>query len=217
MAHQLHRTGRTARLATLSLGMALAASPALAHHPLGGELPSTFAHGLLSGIGHPIIGLDHLAFVIAVGLAARLAGRPLLLPLAFVLATMGGTLLHLSAIGLPLVEVAIAASVAVLGAMLLAARSFGAPIYVAVFAVAGLFHGHAYGEAVFGAEATPVLAYLLGFGAAQYAVATLAGLVLAGAGIGSEKPMRTRLSGAMIAGAGVLLVSDHVLAAIGLA
>ena len=27
-------------------------------------------HGLLSGIGHPIIGFDHLAFVIAVGLIA---------------------------------------------------------------------------------------------------------------------------------------------------
>jgi urease accessory protein len=35
---------------------------AFAHHVMGGETPSTFVDGLLSGIGHPIIGADHLAF-----------------------------------------------------------------------------------------------------------------------------------------------------------
>ena len=48
--------------------------PALAHHPMGGRMPATFTDGLLSGLGHPIIGLDHLAAVLAIGcLAARIA------------------------------------------------------------------------------------------------------------------------------------------------
>src|SRR5258708_39001607 len=43
----------------------LLADPALAHHVMGGRLPVTFADGLLSGLGHPIIGLDHFAAVVA--------------------------------------------------------------------------------------------------------------------------------------------------------
>ena len=38
------------------------ASPALAHQPMGGVVPETLLHGLMSGVGHPIIGLDHFAF-----------------------------------------------------------------------------------------------------------------------------------------------------------
>ena len=44
--------------------------PALAHHPLDGRLPANLFEGLLSGFGHPVIGLDHLAFVLASGLIA---------------------------------------------------------------------------------------------------------------------------------------------------
>ena len=52
-------------LATAAL--ALTATPALAHHPLAGAPMETFTHGMLSGIGHPILGFDHLFFIIAVG------------------------------------------------------------------------------------------------------------------------------------------------------
>ena len=38
---------------------------AIAHHPMGGNTPSTLWEGLLSGVGHPIIGFDHLAFIVA--------------------------------------------------------------------------------------------------------------------------------------------------------
>ena len=58
-------------LATLCL---MVATPALAHHPLGGLPMETFRHGVLSGLGHPVLGFDHLFFVLAAGLAAGLAG-----------------------------------------------------------------------------------------------------------------------------------------------
>lgn len=207
----------TIRLLGTFAALAVTATPALAHHPLGGETPSTLAHGLLSGIGHPVIGLDHLAFVIAVGVAATFTARPWLMPLAFVIATVAGTLVHLAAIGLPLVEVVVALSVLALGAMLLSGRAFGAGAFAAVFAGAGLFHGHAYGEAIFGAEATPLVAYLVGFGLTQWAIAVAAGWLLGrGSRLVSDMDHgAARLSGAMVAGAGVLLVSDHVFAALG--
>jgi urease accessory protein len=191
-----------------------------AHHPMGGETPSTLAAGLLSGIGHPIIGLDHLAFILAVGIAATLSPRRFLMPLAFVAATVTGTLLHLQSVGLPFVELVIVLSVAGLGLMLMSGRWFSPAAYAAVFAVAGLFHGHAYGEAVFGAETTPVLAYLTGFGLTQYLIAIAAGAAfsaVAGLARPSAPDMALRLSGAMVAGVGALLAGEHVLALAGLA
>ena len=49
--------------------------PASAHHFMGGKVPSNFLTGFLSGLAHPVIGLDHFAFVVAVGLLAALLGR----------------------------------------------------------------------------------------------------------------------------------------------
>ncbi|NES66951.1 MAG: urease accessory protein UreJ, partial [Okeania sp. SIO2D1] len=40
-------------------------------------------------------------------------------------------------------------------------------------AIAGIFHGYAYGEAIIGAEMTPLFAYLLGFTVVQLLIALL--------------------------------------------
>src|SRR5258708_8756452 len=45
--------------------IALLIDPALAHHVMGGQVPVTFRDGLLSGLAHPIIGIDHFAAVVA--------------------------------------------------------------------------------------------------------------------------------------------------------
>ena len=68
--------------------------PAFAHHVMGGGLPSTAWQGLLSGLGHPIIGIDHLAFIVAIGLMSDLVARIVLLPLLFVLGTVLGCFIH---------------------------------------------------------------------------------------------------------------------------
>ena len=65
----------------------LISAPAWAHHPLGGRLPANFWEGIISGFGHPVIGFDHLAFVIASGLIALKITGGVLIPLAFVIAT----------------------------------------------------------------------------------------------------------------------------------
>ena len=93
----------------------MSASAAFAHHPLGGMTPQTALHGLLSGIGHPVIGFDHLAFVVGVGLIAAFHRSKLAMPAAFVGGTMAGTMLTVSAFTLPLAEIVITASVVVAG------------------------------------------------------------------------------------------------------
>lgn len=37
---------------------------ALAHHPLGAEMPIGFLDGFLSGVGHPLIELKHALFLL---------------------------------------------------------------------------------------------------------------------------------------------------------
>lgn len=174
MTHMLNKTPRGLRNATITAGIAmLAAAPiAQAHHAMGGALPSTAAEGLLSGLAHPVIGLDHLAFLVVVTLASAMIGGRLryLPPLAFVAATLVGTLIHLGSADLPMSEAVIASS-ALLGGIAVALRHrFGTLMLGGLFALFGVFHGYAYGESIVGAEQTPLLAYLVGFAVVQYAL-----------------------------------------------
>lgn len=155
----------------IALVLALAPLPALAHHPMGGGVPSTLWEGFASGIGHPVIGPDHLAFLLAAGvLAATLQLRlGALAILAFVLGGFLGSLAHVQGIGFGPVEVLVALSVAAAGAVLLRAVPGG--LVPAGFALAGLVHGHAFAEAIIGAEQGPLAAYLAGLAIAQAAVA----------------------------------------------
>ena len=155
-----------------TLGLAALVPGAHAHHPMGGQTPETFTQGLLSGFGHPVIGIDHFAFLIVIALlSVTLAGRArYLVPAAFVAATVGGTLYHLGAADLPLTETVIALSVFLGGLSVLLKGSTSALLLALLLGAAGVFHGYAYGEAIIGAEASPMLSYLLGFSVIQYAI-----------------------------------------------
>ena len=156
---------------SLALLAALIPGMALAHHPTGGMTPETLWHGFASGIGHPIIGLDHLAFIVGMALLALLTKTPRLMPLAFVAMTVAGAGLHLGAVTLPGNEWVIAASVLLVGVLAIARVALPIMAALALFAVAGLFHGHAYAESIVGAETTPLVGYLVGFAAVQLTIA----------------------------------------------
>lgn len=150
----------------------LASSSAFAHHPMGGMTPQTFSQGLLSGLAHPVIGLDHFAFlVVALLLASVLKGAArFLVPLVFIGASSAGTMLHFGAANIPMSETLVALSVLIGGALAVTRRYPGAFALSAIFALSGILHGYAYGEAVVGAETTPLLAYLIGLVVIQYAL-----------------------------------------------
>lgn len=89
---------------------------AVAHHPMGGEPLTTFGQGLLSGLGHPVIGLDHLAAIVAVGLAAAFVPAGFAVIAAFIAATIAGTMLHVALVTIPGAEIVVALSVLSVGA-----------------------------------------------------------------------------------------------------
>lgn len=164
------------RLAPIGLTLVglVAARPALAHHAMEGNTPANFLQGFLSGLAHPVIGLDHLAFVVAIGLLAAKQRGGWFFPLAFLLAAMLGTGVHVQAVDLPAAELAIALSVVIFGALLALDRHIHLGLLIGLGAIAGFFHGYAYGESIVGAQTAPLVAYLLGFTLMQWGVAAIA-------------------------------------------
>ena len=185
-------------------------APAEAHHVMGGRTPSTFLEGLLSGLAHPVIGLDHLAFIVAVGVAVGVAGLNLIIPALFIAASAAGVALHVRGVTLPGGEMLVALSVLVAGATIASGRSMHAWVWTALFVAAGLIHGYAFGESIYGAEASPLAAYLVGLVVVQSALATVVALIARRSGAAAVEP---RLAGAAIAGIGIAILAGQFLPA----
>jgi urease accessory protein len=158
--------------------------------------------GFASGFLHPVLGLDHLLAMLAVGMwGARIGGRSVwMLPAAFILVMAVGGFLGAMGVPFPFVEAVIAISVFGLGlALALAARPAGWVLFsiVAVFAV---FHGHAHGTELPGYASAAT--YGVGFVAATGLI-HLTGVVL-GLSAGSLARDRVaRASGTAISLAGI--------------
>jgi urease accessory protein len=152
----------------------LFSSAAQAHHVMDYGLPQTFMQGLLSGLGHPLIGLDHAAFIVASGFFLALVDRGMVGVLVLIGGTLAGAAMHLMGIDIPAGETGVALSVVLIGALVMARRRIGLTWLAAGLAVAGVLPGHAYAESIFGAEPTPLGAYLLGFSLIQFTVAATA-------------------------------------------
>jgi len=189
---------RTAAAALAGLTL-LTAGPALAHT---GHGPTS---GFLAGATHPILGLDHVLAMVAVGLWAAMAGgrSVWLVPAAFLVAMAAGGALGVAGFGLPAVETGIVLSVVALGALVAAKATLPAAAGMAVVGAFALFHGHAHGAEM--PIADDGLAYGLGF---LVATAALHGL---GVGLGAlagrlsqERLLRT--GGGAIAAAGLVLL-----------
>lgn len=120
-------------------GTILLAQPALAHEGQAG--------GFLAGLSHPVSGLDHIIAMIAVGLWGSQLKKPALwvLPLVFPMVMAFGAFLALIGLGLPGVEVGIALSAVVLGAMVLMEVKAPLPVSIFFVSVFAIFHGQAHG------------------------------------------------------------------------
>jgi urease accessory protein len=187
----------------------LASAPASAHHVMGGRTPSTFIEGLVSGLAHPVIGPDHLAFLLAVGVVVGVGGLNLALPVVFVAAMAIGVMVHVNGVGLPDAEIIVALSVLLAGVLIAYGRALPVAIWATLFAVAGLFHGYAFGESIFGAEAAPLGAYLLGLVVIQSAVIVGIAMVARrmGSGISAWAP---RLAGALVVAVGAIALAGQL-------
>ncbi|MFM7676472.1 MAG: HupE/UreJ family protein [Synechococcus sp.] len=191
-------------LPLLGLALLLVAVPAQAHHLieiLG--LQPTPVNGLLSGLAHPLLGPDHLLFLLAlslVGLAQRNGWM-----LALLATGLAGSLVGLALPGIPGAEAAVALSLAVVGLVQLERL----PRWSLVPAFA--LHGYVLSSSVLGWSAMPVAAYLLGLLLSQGALLLLALGVLRRVAAGLT-PTRRRLLAAGLIGCGAAWAWSSVVA-----
>ncbi|MBB4237318.1 HupE/UreJ family protein [Rhizobium esperanzae] len=191
-------------LKSVLLALAAAALPAAASaHPAIGD-----AAGFGHGFAHPISGLDHVLAMVMVGVFAfQLGGRATwLVPTTFVLVMSFGGALGAAGIDVPFVELGIALSVVVLGAIV--ALDVKAPLAAAlgIVGLVAIFHGHAHGAEM--PENAAGAAYAAGF---MIATALLHGAGLAlgyiiGRAGGRQGAFVARAAGgiAAISGVGIL-------------
>jgi urease accessory protein len=200
-------------VAITGISLLLFASPAMAHHAMGGKMPSNFFEGFLSGLAHPLIGLDHFAFIVSIGLLAAIKRQGIWIPVAFIVSAMLGTGLHLMGLNLPGVELFVSGSILLFGTLLVLKDSPNTTTIITLAAIAGVFHGYAYGESIFGAQMSPLLAYLLGFTSIQLVVATGAFKISQSfiqRNSQQQLPYNLRSAGLVICGIGLAFLSSQV-------
>jgi len=165
-------------------------------------------HGFLAGMLHPLVGGDHLAAMVAVGLWSALVARrawPDLLaaPAGFAAMLLAGAVAGLAGFSMQGVEPMIAASLLVLGLLVATRLRLAAPAAALLVGAFAVFHGIAHGHELAGQpDAAATLAGML-----------LATVVLHAAGIAIGWALRhrsrwlPRLAGAAVALFGVALLA----------
>jgi urease accessory protein len=126
---------------TIAAALTLIPTAALAHPGIGD------AHGFAHGLAHPLGGLDHILAMVAVGIFAwQLGGRALwLVPATFISVMAAGAALAMAGVAVPQVELGIAASVIVLGAIVALGLHVPVAIAMGLVGLFAIFHGHAHG------------------------------------------------------------------------
>jgi len=113
--------------------------------------------------------------------------------------------------GLLGIELGVSGSILLFGILLTLKNRPNTATIVGLSAIAGIFHGYAYGESIFGAESTPLVAYLLGFTVIQLIVAmtvfSLSKKFLSGE---SQLPI-WRSAGLVLSGVGLAFLSSEII------
>ncbi|MXY63428.1 MAG: hydantoin utilization protein [Synechococcus sp. SB0673_bin_10] len=167
---------RGRRVAPLMMGgiaALTAATPGWTHHPFEGVQPQdlNLLQGLVSGFGHPLLGVDHLVFLLAIVVMTALTTQRWVLPLLASGLAGSGLAVLLGAtpepnLGLAL-ELVVSLSLAAAG--LVHAGWLPAWLLLPLMGV----HGFLLGEPMIGAEPTPLAAYGLGLLLSQGALLLL--------------------------------------------
>lgn len=163
------------RKTAVILGTALLPTLSMAH-----EGHEAIGSGFLVGLTHPMMGIDHLLAMVAVGLwGAHLGGNARWqLPLAFVGTMLLGTFVGITGFVLAGTEMMIAMSIVAFGLALTFRRAIKPIIAIAACSVFALFHGAAH------AAEAPTWAHLVNYVAGFITATAL--LHVAGLAIGSR-------------------------------
>jgi len=183
-------------------GGLLFAIPAAAHD--GATLPYG---SFLSGLTHPVLGMDHLLAMVSVGIiSAQMGGRAIWsVPATFVLIMAFGGALGWIDVGLSAIEMGIAFSVLALGTAIALDKRLPVTVVMSAVGVFAVFHGYAHGLEM-PVVANPVT-YAFGFMTGT-ALLHVSGVLVGDIARRYESgALLLRAAGAAIAGAGAFFLS----------
>jgi urease accessory protein len=195
--------------AVLAAAFFLGTESASADHLMGGRVPSTFVEGLLSGVGHPIVRPDYLAFLLALGIAVGVFRLSFVNPFLFVVAMICGVAMHVAGLYLPAADLIVPVSVLIAGLMLIIEERIPSAWWMTVFVAAGVFHGYTYGDSIDAAEPAPLVAYVIGLAAIQMTMTI--GVAFTTRGLWKLWSMAPRLAGAVFCGVGFAALVTQII------
>lgn len=157
----------------------LAATPGWAHHPFEGVEPQDFSlvQGLVSGLGHPLLGTDHLVFLLAIVVMTVLTTRRWVLPL--LASGLAGSGLAVLVVATPEPGLGLALELVVSLSLVAAGLVHGGWLPAWVLLPLMGIHGFLLGEPMIGSEPTPLVAYGLGLLLSQGALLLVTTALLA--------------------------------------
>lgn len=120
-----------------------------------------------------------------------------------------GVAAHVAALNIPDTELIVAVSVLIAGGLLALDRPIAVSAWAAIFSIAGFFHGYAFGESIYGAESTPLAAYLVGLVAVQTAL--VVALAIATRVVWKASGITPRFVGAAICGVGFTVLVGQII------
>ena len=181
---------RTITLIVASVALLAFPSPLAAHE--GGA-----AAGLLSGLLHPVSGLDHVLAMLAVGIWGAQMGPPAIwvLPVTFPMVMALGGMLSLVGVPVPGVEIGIGLSAVLLGLMVALERRPDLRVAAVLVGFFAIFHGYAHGAEL--PDGQSGILYSIGF------VVSTGTLHASGIGIGLIHRWDRGKRALRIAGAGI--------------
>ncbi|MBE9397384.1 HupE/UreJ family protein [Pontibacterium sp. N1Y112] len=187
------------KVATAASLLALSSTPAFAHTASVAEHSS-----LLSGLVHPLVGVDHLLAMLAVGFWAAMQKNKLRLqiPMVFMLVLIAGFMLGQTAFNLPIVEAGIATSVLMLGLLIATAARLPTAVALGLSGGFALFHGYAHGAEAATSSMTLFAAGFLGSSLMLHLCGGMAANT-----VKTQLPALAKLAGLAIAAAGATLLA----------
>ncbi|MEH2293860.1 HupE/UreJ family protein [Nostoc sp.] len=204
----IHRhIGAIAALILISLLSSLSGTPA--DHTI-----SNCWEGFLWGLADPVISLNCLVGIIAIGLLSSVFVRGAVIARCFVLAAVLGIVIHICQLNFPGTQIAIAISSILFGTMLIMPNQPNFIVLALVGITAGLFQGYANAESIIGAGMIPLLAYILGITLTLFVVAMSAreiGVAIGMREINRILPWKMSIAGFAFCAIGIVFLSNSII------
>ncbi|MEH1929216.1 HupE/UreJ family protein [Nostoc sp.] len=170
--------------------------------------------GFLWGLADPVISLDCLIGILAIGLLSSVFVRGAAIAGGFVFAAVLGIIIHLFQLNFPGTEIAIAISTIVFGTMLMIPNQPNFIILALMGVSAGLFQGYADAESIIGAGIIPIIAYILGITLTLFVVAMSAREIGTAMGMGEINrilPWKISIAGFAFCAIGIVFLSNSII------